>query len=340
MPTASRRQFNRLAAFGAGTAALLSTGSVRAAADASRTAAAPWPEIPKRTLGRTGFEASRLIFGCGAALSRRKRDDLLDLAYDAGINVFDVGFRSYYGDAEANLAGFLKRRRDNVFLISKAYVPTDIDWDETISLSEAREAAKGWSAAIDGSLAEMQVEHIDAYYQMAANNTSVIRSEELYRAFEDAKAAGKVSHLGLSTHQNAQAVLAAAAETGWFDLAMIAVTPAGWYDFKRKEVLPDSPPMTALADDLANARKAGIGLVGMKAGRYLAGGFFSKGDPDLFAEHYSRELLTARLSDFQKSYAYVLEHGLDVVNADMQAVAHLKENAIAASVSGRYADTA
>lgn len=341
MPTTSRRQFTRLAgALGASAAALFSTGSVRAATDAGRTASAPWPEMPRRTLGRTGFEASRLIFGCGAALSRRKRDGLLDLAYESGINVFDVGYRPYYNDAEANLAGFLKRRRDDVFLISKAIVPVEIEPDELISAAAARTAAKAWATALDDSLREMQIDHVDAYYQMAANNPSVIQSEEIYRAFEGAKSAGKVSYLGLSTHQNARDVLAAAAQTGWFDLAMIAITPAGWYDFRRKEVLPDSPPMRDLADELASARQAGIGLVGMKAGRFLAGGFFSKGDPDLFAKHYSPELLAARLSDFQKSYAYVLEHGVDVVNADMQTVAHLKENAIAAATSGRYADTA
>ena len=63
--------------------------------------------MPHRTLGRTGFEGSRLVFGCGAALSRR-RDALLEAAFDAGINVFDVGFRGYYRDAERHLAPFAR----------------------------------------------------------------------------------------------------------------------------------------------------------------------------------------------------------------------------------------
>jgi hypothetical protein len=45
-----------------------------------------WPE-----LGRTAFEASRLIFGCGAALSRRPNDALLDAAFDAGIKATPYG---------------------------------------------------------------------------------------------------------------------------------------------------------------------------------------------------------------------------------------------------------
>jgi hypothetical protein len=40
------------------------------------------------------------------------------------------------------------------------------------------------------------------------------------------------------------------------------------------------------------------------------------------------------LNPFQRAYAYVLGHGLDVVNADMQNFKHLEENIIAA-VTGK-----
>ena len=45
-----------------------------------------------------------------------------------------------------------------------------------------------------------------------SNNPSLIKSEEILGAYEKAKQAGKVNHLGLSTHQNAQKVLEAAME--------------------------------------------------------------------------------------------------------------------------------
>ena len=80
----------------------------------------PWPEMRYRKLGRTGHNSSRLIFGCGATLSRSRHDDLLNAAFDAGVNTFDVGFKHYYNNAERNLAPFLKQRRDQIFLISKA----------------------------------------------------------------------------------------------------------------------------------------------------------------------------------------------------------------------------
>ena len=45
---------------------------------------------------------------------------------------------------------------------------------------------------------------------------------------------------------------------------MIAITPAGWYDWNNKSILADTPSMKELAPVLARARDAGIGLIGMK----------------------------------------------------------------------------
>ncbi len=319
----------------------LDSGDARAAIYAAREAAgdaAAWPEMRYRKLGRTNFEASRLVFGCGAALMFRRKDALLNAAYDAGINVFDVGYRGYYRNAEKHLAPFIQKVRDRVFLISKAPADLEADADERITVEQARQAASSWGQRLDASLSELGVDRVDAYYLMASYNPSLIESEEIYRVFQNARQAGKVAHLGLSTHRNAEKVLLAAAGTGWYDLAMIAITPGGWYDWESKSVLEGSKPMTGLQPVLAKARDSGMGLIGMKAARHLAGlpflGWWDK--PDAFDEYYDEKLLAASLSPFQRSYAYVLAHGLDVVNADMQSLAHLQENVIAATTSQTY----
>ncbi len=333
----SRRRFLRfLAALGAAGSALLRPARPARAAEPGAELGAV-PAMTYRTLGRTGFRASRLVFGCGAALSRRPNDALLEAARGAGVNVFDVGFRGYYRDAEQNLSAFAAQHRDEIFLISKAYVPVEIEPHETVTAAQARKGAAGWLESLDGSLRELGTDRLDAYYLMASHNPSLVTSDEIWEAFQRAKQAGKVEYLGLSTHRNAQAVLEAAVRSGRFDLAMIAITPGGWYDWESKGLLEESPPMAALAPVLARAREAGIGLVGMKAGRYLAGRkFLGWGNPRAFDAHYTAPLSTADLSPFQKSYAYVLEHGLDVVNADMQSVEHLRENLVAAATSARY----
>ena len=340
LPLTSRRGFlQALAMLAVGGRTLLRSGDAYAAVDAARGVARAdivWPEMTRRTLGRTGWNASRLVFGCGAALSRQPRDELLEAAFDAGINVFDVGYRGYYRDAEQNLAPFLKRHRDEIFLISKAR-PLDTEPGQKLSADERREAAATWTKQIDASLRELGVDHVDAYYLMASNNTDLVGSEEIRSAFEKAKTAGKVKHMGLSTHQNADRVLATAADTGAYSLAMIAITPAGWYSWADKGIEAGSKPMADLQPTLAKARAAGIGLVGMKAGRYLAGRrFLGWSNPDAFDEFYSESFLRSGLSPYQRSYAFVLAHGLDVVNADMQSLAHLQENVTAAVSSSTY----
>jgi aryl-alcohol dehydrogenase-like predicted oxidoreductase len=299
---------------------------------------AAWPTMTYATLGRTGFNASRLFMGCGASLMLREKDDLLHTAYDAGVNVFDVGYRGYYRWAERSLAGFLKQKRDDIFLISKAVADVDVEPNEEVSVQQAREAARIWSERLDQSLADLQVDKVDAYYVMASYNPSLIRSEEIHQAFETAKAAGKVRHLGVSTHRNAENVLRAAAETGWYDLAMIAMTPGGWYDWESKSVLEGTKTLRELQPVLDQAKASGIALVGMKAARHLSGlpvlGWWKK--LDAFDQYYDENLMAAPLSPFQRSYAYVLANGLEFVNSDIQDMAQLRENVAATATSKTY----
>ena len=118
---------------------------------------------------------------------------------------------------------------------------------------------------------------------------------------------------------------------------MHAVTPAGWYDWDNGGVREKTPDLVALQPQLARAREAGIGLIGMKAGRVLASReWYGKGNSKAFNGFYDEKLLKSDLSDFQRSYAFVLEHGLDAVNADMQSESHLKANFVAAATSHQY----
>jgi aryl-alcohol dehydrogenase-like predicted oxidoreductase len=337
----SRRKFMQfLAMLGIGGQFLFRPRDLMAAVNEAAGSLRPdpsWPEMTYRELGRTGYRASRLIFGCGSALRSGRADRLLNTAFSAGVNVFDVGTRRYYPDSERNLAPFLKQTRDEIFLISKGILELDEKPDKVLSAQEQKAAAATWSEMLDESLGGLGVEHVDAYYIMAANNPSLVTSEEMYRAFQKAKAAGKVRFFGLSSHLNAQNVLDAAIGTGWYDLAMLAVTPAGWYDWDNGGVLENSRDLVALQPLLTRAREAGIGLIGMKAARVLASReWYGKGNSKAFDGFYDEKLLKSDLSDFQRSYAFVLEHGLDAVNADMQSEPHLKENFVAAATSHQY----
>jgi len=72
---------------GVGATSLVKSGDVRASVFDGKEAAGlntPLPEMRYQTLGRTGHNSSRLIFGCGATLSGGRQDHLLNAAFDAG----------------------------------------------------------------------------------------------------------------------------------------------------------------------------------------------------------------------------------------------------------------
>lgn len=274
------------------------------------------PTMTYRKLGRTNFMASRLVFGCGAALAGGKGARLLDRAFEAGVNYYDTG--RPYGDSESQLAPFLKAHRGDVWVTSKA---AHLGWpDKRISPDQGKEAAKLYTDQLEESLRELQTDYIDAYFIMGIEDAGFIRNEELYGAFLKAKQAGKVGYYGLSSHTNVHRVLEAAIETGWYDLAMISVTPGGWYDWDAKSPDKNMPGLSGILPLLKKAQEAGIGLVGMKAARTV------DKDPTQFDKFYSKKLMEAPLNPFQRAYAYILQEGMDVVNSNLTNFKILEEN--------------
>lgn len=332
----NRRTFIKTSAAAVGATALVTERSTLAADGLDHRHELP-DRMQYRRLGRTNFNCSRLVFGGGAALSGGRAVRLLDRAYDAGINLYDLGSNAYYKQAENNFAEFYSRHRDDIFVVSKAPVRVRVRRGESITKEQALDAAKQWSELLNQSLVDMKTDRVDAYYVMMIDQPSLVASDEMYAAFTKAKDAGKVDYFGISTHMRAEACLEAAIETGWYDLAMIAVSPAGWYSPNTGGQLKDSPKLAELRPLVDRARNAGIGLVGMKAARALSPARQgAKSDESIFDQYYPSSLMEASLSPYQRAYAYVLENGLDVVNADMQNFAHLEENLLVAANSHTY----
>jgi aryl-alcohol dehydrogenase-like predicted oxidoreductase len=337
--TLNRRTFIKSSAAAvAGAAALSGTAAQGATGDTAIRLNEKPDQMTYRKLGRTNFMSSRLIFGGGAALSGGRAVRLLDRALESGINCYDLGSNSYYKQAENNFAPFFKSNRDNIFVISKAPVKLPrIRPGEAMKKEDAQAAAKQWTQLLDQSLSDLQSDYVDAYYIMMVDQPTLVNSEEMLSAFNAAKAAGKVKHFGISTHYRAEACLEAAIDAGFYDLAMIALSPAGWYNPNVGKMERDTPTLKELRPILDKARESGIGLIGMKAARYLSMG--GKRDPQretAFDSIYEASLMKAPLSPYQRSYAYCLENGLDVVIADMQNFKHFEENVAVARDSATY----
>jgi len=338
----NRRTFLKTSAMAAGAA----VASANAGADTPDDGLDHRNERPDRMqyrkLGKTNFMCSALVFGCGAALAGGKAVRLLERSFEQGINFYDVGYDDYYKGSEKYLAPFLKRHRDDVWVTSKA--PARIQSGKPLTVEMAKGAASYWLNQMDLSLSRLQVDYVDAYYFMGVSSPELVKSEEMANAFFKAKEAGKVGHLGISTHQNAQECLEAMLEVDYYSIAMIAITPAGWYDYRVQELLEDKGSLKDLKPLLDRARAAGIGLCGMKAARPIAltpyGGKYGKVADDsivfAFDKFYDKKALNSGWSPYQRSYAYNLENGVDVVNSDMQNFRHFEENLVAARDSKLY----
>ena len=337
----NRREFMKTSAI-AGSALITSQSAVAETASDGLDHRNERPDrMAYAQLGRTKFMCSKLVFGGGAALSGGRAVRLLERAFSNGVNHYDLGYDDYYKGSEKAFKDFAKRHRDEIWITSKAPARGGIGVGGSLNytVAAAKSDADFWLKEVDKSLTHMGVDNMDAYYLMMVGNPAALRSEELYNAFLKAKEAGKVGHWGISTHLRAHECLEAAIETGWYDLAMVAITPAGWYDTITSKTVSTHGSLKDLKPFLDKAREAGIGLVGMKAARHIALNPYegisaqlpaTGADPSLYDEHYDEKLMNSAMNPFQRTYAYVLANGMDVVNSDMQNFKHFEENIIAA----------
>ena len=83
------------------------------------------PDLPKRTLGRTGLEVTTLGYGAmelrgaprGRDVSEEQAERILNAVLDSGINFIDTSID--YGVAEERIGRYISHRRSEYFLASK-----------------------------------------------------------------------------------------------------------------------------------------------------------------------------------------------------------------------------
>ncbi|WP_242111774.1 aldo/keto reductase [Luteimonas aquatica] len=155
-----------------------------------------------RTLGRNGPAVSALGLGCmgmsfGYTTDTDESESLATLsrALELGVNFWDTA--EIYGPHtnEQLIGGFLKGRRDQVFLATK------FGFVITPGMQDARAGGIDGSpanvrAAVEGSLKRLGTDYIDLYYQHRVDPNVPI--EETVGAMADLVRAGKVRYLGLS----------------------------------------------------------------------------------------------------------------------------------------------
>jgi len=144
--------------------------------------------MQKRRLGRTNFMVSEISFGA-LPIQRCTLEEagpVLHAVLDAGINFIDTA--RAYTDSEAKIGQHISARRKEYVLATKSF-------------SRDRE---NMAKDIDISLKNMATDHIDLYQihniKRREDLDKVLAPGGALEALVDAKAAGKIGHIGVTGH--------------------------------------------------------------------------------------------------------------------------------------------
>jgi len=195
-------------------------------------------EMRFRPLGGTGLKVSAVSFGSYGF----DNPALLSAALDAGMTTICTSGSYQNGRAEEAIGkaiGTIGGRRDELVLFTGAVVKAGASKQSVLD-------------SIDASLRRLQTDHVEIFRITGVNSPEALQVAALYEAFEEARAAGKVSHLGLSGHHGGmQDVLNAAIDDGRYEVLFTK------YDFAS---YPDQDEI------LKRASGKGIGTLVFKTG--------------------------------------------------------------------------
>ena len=156
------------------------------------------PDLPKRTLGRTGLEVTTLGFGAmelrgtGASgdISESDAEALLNAVLDSGINFIDTSID--YGRSEDMIGKFIAKRRAEYYLASKCgCVPGGSSGEHVHTAANIRQG-------VENSLRLLQTDYLDlVQFHRSLTQDEFERQGALQEAMK-LRDEGKVRFIGVS----------------------------------------------------------------------------------------------------------------------------------------------
>ncbi len=199
--------------------------------------------MPKRKLGKTGFNVSLFSLGSGSRTAQvRRQEDAVEVitrALDLGVNYIDTAPTYGDGRSETNIGVVMRERRDEVFLATKTQ---DRSYDGTLRLFEE-------------SLNRLQTDYVDLYQvhgvRVEDDITSALGRNGAVRAIERLRDEGAVRYIGITGHRDPDVLHRGISEYD-FDTILMTLNAADiHYEPFQKELL-----RTAVEKDM--------GIVAMK----------------------------------------------------------------------------
>ena len=137
------------------------------------------------TLGKTGITVPQNAFGCLPIqrVSQETAVSLLRQAYEGGMRFFDTA--RAYSDSETKVGAVFEGMREKVYIASKTQAKTpEAFWQD-----------------LEASLRELRTDYIDLYqFHCVKQCWRPGDGSGMYEAMLEAKAQGKIRHIGVTAH--------------------------------------------------------------------------------------------------------------------------------------------
>ena len=164
------------------------------------------PDLPKRTLGRTGLEVTILGYGArelrgaergGRQTSEEDAGRILNAVLDAGINFIDTSID--YDPSEERIGRHISHRRAEYYLASKC---GDLaGWTPTEKQPRAPHVftRENIIAGVEQSLRRMNTDHLDVVQVHDSPSRQVLERGGVVEAMQELQQQGKVRFIGMSS---------------------------------------------------------------------------------------------------------------------------------------------
>lgn len=260
-------------------------------------------------LGRSGLEVSQLclgtwMFGTEAddgevVTDRDEAHDILDVAWEHGINFFDTANVYGDGDSERYIGEWLDdHERENFVVASKCYF--DTRGRQEISLSR-----KAIRAEIQTTLDRLNTDYLDIYYVHGWHDPSPI--EETLSVLNDLVREGLVHYLGMSNFAAWQLMRCQwlADVNGWESVAVTQprFNAVDHYPYTGD---PSEQPLPGLFD-ACRSQSMAVASYGPLAGGFLTGKYERGSDGEVRGPDGSRVDLSDSFGPFSDRAWTVLE---------------------------------
>ena len=173
------------------------------------------PDLPTRTLGRTGLNVTTLGFGAlelrgmvagvGRPLLPGQPAEILNAVLNAGVNYIDIAVD--YGEAEEHIGRHISQRRPEFYLASKCGCPLDNSGfrpEERTRFGVPLPRFHDYSRvsivdACHQSLRRMRTDYLDIVQFHFSPAREVLEQEDAIETLEGLRREGKIRHLGCSS---------------------------------------------------------------------------------------------------------------------------------------------